>query len=107
MEKAYENMGANAKRYKNLQACYSTKLASSAVMDHSGYCRIDNYLNLTPEDYYSCIRDINDEKKMCNGKFIKIFDEYINKKYNFVMQFRFISILIFCRIYSYIFLILK
>ena len=43
---------------------------------------INNYLNLTPDDYYSCIRDINDEKKMCNGKFIKIFDEYINKKYS-------------------------
>lgn len=58
MEKAYENMGANAKRYKSLQACYSTKLASSAVMDHRGYCRIDNYLNYNMETFKSLQDDV-------------------------------------------------
>lgn len=49
MEKAYENMGADCKKYNTLQACYSSKSGLSALMDHTGYCRIDDELKYNME----------------------------------------------------------
>jgi alpha-ketoglutarate-dependent taurine dioxygenase len=49
MEKAYENMGNDFKKYNNLQVCYSSQLGLSALMDHTGYCRIDKQLKYNME----------------------------------------------------------
>ena len=49
MEKAYENMGSNHKNYNTLQACYSSKSGINALMDHTGYGRIDDQLKYNIE----------------------------------------------------------
>jgi alpha-ketoglutarate-dependent taurine dioxygenase len=49
MEKAYENMGTDRKKYNTLQACYSDQLGKSARMDNTGYCRIDDELKYNME----------------------------------------------------------
>jgi len=50
MEKGYENMNNDCKHlYDNLQACYSSKLGLNAIMDHTGYSRIDREVNYNVE----------------------------------------------------------
>ena len=50
MEKGYENMNNDCKQlYENLQACYSSKLSVNAIMDYTGYSRIDNEVNYNVE----------------------------------------------------------
>lgn len=49
MEKGYENMGNDCIKYNALQACYSSKLGLSAIMDYTGYCRIDDELKYNME----------------------------------------------------------
>lgn len=49
MEKAYENMGSDSKKYNTLQACYSSKSGLTALMDHTGYGRIDDQLKYNME----------------------------------------------------------
>ena len=49
MENAYENMGPDNKIFNTLQACYSSKSGLSALMDYTGYCRIDEDLKYNME----------------------------------------------------------
>lgn len=51
MEKAYENMGNDCKLYDTLQGCYSSKLGLSALMDYTGYSRIDEELKYNVETF--------------------------------------------------------
>ena len=46
MEKGYENMVHNSKNkllYNTLQSIYSNKISKDAIIDHTGYSRIDKY----------------------------------------------------------------
>lgn len=59
MEKGYENMNNDCKQqYENLQACYSSKLSLNAIMDYTGYSRIDNEVNYNIETMKQLQNDI-------------------------------------------------